>query len=61
MLSNIEKRETLVTSDTEADLALVADKDSERKIYRIKTALSMDMAYIDARLICRPDRDWLNP
>lgn len=50
-----------ITSDTEADLALVADKDNERKIYRIKTALSMDMAYIDARLICRPDRDWLNP
>ncbi len=50
-----------LTSDTEADLALVADKDKERKIYRIRTALSMDMAYIDARLICRPDRDWLNP
>jgi hypothetical protein len=50
-----------ITSDTEADLALVADKDAERRIYRIKTALSMDMAYIDARLICRPDRDWLNP
>ena len=48
-------------SDTEADLALVADKDKDRKIYRIKTALSMDMAYIDARLICRPGRDWLNP
>jgi len=48
-------------SDTEADLALVADKDKDRKIYRIKTALSMNMAYIDARLICRPDRDWLNP
>jgi len=50
-----------ITSDTEADLALVADKDPARTIYRIKTALSMDMAYIDARLICRPDRDWLNP
>ena len=50
-----------ITSDIEADLALVADKDKERKIYRIKTALSMDMAYINARLICRPDRDWLNP
>jgi hypothetical protein len=47
--------------DDKADLALVADKDSSRKIYRIKTALTMDMAYIDARLICRPDREWLNP
>jgi hypothetical protein len=48
-------------SDDKADLALVADKDHSRKIYRIKTALTMDMAYIDARLICRPDREWLNP
>lgn len=48
-------------SDDKADLALVADKDKDRKIYRIKTALTMDMAYIDARLICRPDREWLNP
>nr|VFK53619.1 MAG: protein of unknown function (DUF3825) [Candidatus Kentron sp. TUN] len=50
-----------ITSDSEADLALVADKDKERRIYRIKTALTMDMAYFNARLICRPDRDWLNP
>jgi hypothetical protein len=50
-----------ITDNSEADLALVADKDKDRRIYRIKTALSMDMAYIDARLICRPDRDWLNP
>ncbi len=50
-----------LTSETEADLALVADKDSGRKIYRIRTALPMDMAYTDARLICRPDREWLNP
>lgn len=51
-----------LTSDDKADLALVADKDSrQRKIYRIKTVLTMDMAYINARLICRPDREWLNP
>ncbi|NET88745.1 MAG: DUF3825 domain-containing protein [Kamptonema sp. SIO1D9] len=50
-----------ITSDEKADLALVADKDNDRKIYRIRTVLTMDMAYIDARLICRPDRDWLNP
>ena len=42
-----------ITSDTEADLALVADKDKERVIYRIRTALPMDMAYINARLICQ--------
>lgn len=48
-------------SDTVADVALVVEKDKERQIYKAKTVLSMDMAYIDARLITRPDRDWLNP
>jgi hypothetical protein len=42
-------------------LALVADRDNDRIIYRIKTVLSMDMADLNARLICRPDQDWLNP
>jgi Domain of unknown function (DUF3825) len=50
-----------LTSENEADLALVAEKDQAAKLYRIKTALTMDMAYMDARLITRPDRDWLNP
>ena len=50
-----------LTSDTVADVALVIDKDKQRNIYRARTVLSMDMAYIDARLITRPDRDWLNP
>jgi hypothetical protein len=50
-----------LTSENEADLALVADKDKARRIYRIRTVLTMDMAYIDARLITRPDREWLNP
>jgi hypothetical protein len=50
-----------LTDDNDADVALVVDKDKVRNIYRAKTILSMDMAYIDARLITRPDRDWLNP
>lgn len=48
-------------SDDKADVALVADKDKAKRMYRIKTVLSMDMAYLDARLICRPDREWLDP
>ena len=48
-------------SENEADLALVADKDRTARLYRIKTLLTMDMAYVDARLITRPDREWLNP
>ena len=34
-----------LTSENEADLALVADKDKDRHIYRIRTVLTMDMAY----------------
>lgn len=50
----------LVSSD-KADLALVADKDPIQKIYRIRTALTMEMAYVDARLICPLDRGWIKP
>ena len=50
-----------LTSENEADLALVAERDISNPLYRIKTVLTMDMAYIDARLITRPDREWLNP
>lgn len=44
-----------------ADLALVAEKDAAGRVYRIRTALRMDMAYNNARLLTRPDREWLNP
>lgn len=47
-------------SDTVADVALVVDKDKERNIYKATTIISMDMAYIDARLIARPDSQWLS-
>lgn len=51
----------LSLSGSDADLALVADRNDETKLYKIVTVLAMDMAYIDARLICRPDKEWLNP
>ena len=44
-----------------ADLALVVERNDSRKIYKGKTILSMDMAYVDARLITKPADDWLNP
>ncbi len=50
-----------ITDDNIADVALVAEKDAPRKKYMIRTVLSMDMAYIDARVVCAPDRQWLNP
>ena len=40
---------------------MVAERDDSLRKYRIRTLLTMDMAYIDARLICRPDTEWLNP
>lgn len=51
----------LTNEDNIAELAFVVDKDKKRKIYRGKTVLTMDMAYIDARLITKPDEEWLAP
>lgn len=50
-----------ITDDLTADVALVAEKDEQRKKYMVRTVLTMDMAYQDARVICSPDRQWLNP
>lgn len=50
-----------LTNDRVPDLALVVDRDKVANIYRARTVLTMDLAYIDARLITRPDRQWLNP
>ena len=51
----------LTNDEGVADLALVVERDDKRKIYRGKTILTMDMAYVDARLITKPSDDWLNP
>ncbi len=42
-----------------ADLALVIERHST--FYRATTCLSLDMAYNNARLLAKPDRDWLQP
>jgi hypothetical protein len=42
-----------------ADLALSVDRIGE--VYRAATVLTLDMAYNNARLIARPDREWLEP
>ncbi len=42
-----------------ADLALVVAR--EKQVYRASTVLKLDMAYNNARLIARPDTEWLNP
>jgi hypothetical protein len=37
------------------------DREDDAKAYRLKTIFDLDQAYFSARLITRPDRDWLNP
>jgi hypothetical protein len=48
-----------ITSATKADLAIVAE--DYGTFYRASTCLTLDMAYSNARLLARPDRDWLQP
>ncbi len=43
----------------DADLALVVNK--EENVYKAHTVLTLDQAYNNARLLARPDREWLNP
>lgn len=46
-------------SKSEADLALVVNK--EEYVYKAHTVLTLDQAYNNARLLAKPDREWLNP
>ncbi len=39
----------------------LVDRDDVTKSYRLKTIFDLDQAYFSARLITRPDKDWLNP
>lgn len=50
-----------LTNHVNADLALVAEKDEEHRVYNVRTALTPEMAYNDARLICKPDTTWMHP
>lgn len=49
-----------LTGDGAADLALVVSAVGDRA-YRGHTVLTLDMAYTNARLVARPDSDWLAP
>ena len=49
-----------LTGDGRADLALVVSGVGDRA-YRGHTVLTLDMAYTNARLVARPDSDWLLP
>jgi hypothetical protein len=39
----------------------LVERDDQNMCYKIKTILDMDQAYFAARLITRPDKEWLNP
>ena len=48
-----------LSSPNNADLAIVVE--DYGTMYRASTCLTLDMAINNARLLARPDRDWLNP
>jgi hypothetical protein len=39
----------------------LVERDDSTRCYRLKTIFDLDQAYFSARLITRPDREWLNP
>jgi hypothetical protein len=41
--------------------AFLVEREDKDKIYKPKTVLDLDQAYFSARLITRPDKEWLNP
>ncbi|WIB64045.1 DUF3825 domain-containing protein [Curtobacterium sp. MCBD17_040] len=49
-----------LTGDGDADLALVVSAVGDRA-YRGHTVLTLDMAYTNARLVARPESEWLAP
>jgi hypothetical protein len=46
-----------LNTKAKADLALVIEK--ENGVYRASTCLTLDMAINNARLIAKPDDEWL--
>jgi len=51
----------LTSGSPNPDLALVIGKISGQEIYSAKTCLTLKMAYNNARLIVKPQSDWLRP
>ena len=51
----------LTSGSPNPDLALVISKVNGQEIYSAKTCLTLKMAYNNARLIVKPQSDWLKP
>jgi hypothetical protein len=49
-----------IVDDEVVDIALVVTKNPSGS-YQGRTVLPLDWAYQNARLVCRPDSDWLVP
>lgn len=48
------------TTGKDAEVALVVERNSVSKKYTAPTILSLPTAYANARLVCKPESDWLN-
>ena len=48
------------SSETDAEVALVVEKNTVSSRYIAPTILNLSMAYSNARLVCKPESDWLN-
>ena len=48
-------------SNTNDVSCFLVDRDDVTKSYHLKTIFDLDQAYFSARLITRPDKEWLNP
>jgi hypothetical protein len=46
--------------NSEAEVALVVERNPVSKKYTAPTILSLPTAYANARLVCKPESDWLN-
>lgn len=49
-----------LVNDNQVDIALVVTKNPSGS-YQGRTVLTLQMAYENARLVCRPDSEWLKP
>ena len=49
-----------LSNPRQADLALVVERHGS-SFYRSATCLTLDQAFNNARLIAKPDQDWLQP
>ena len=60
-----EKRMQLLLPFTSMDSknvsSFLVERDDVNQCYKVKTIFDLDQAYFSARLLTRPDKDWLNP